>query len=117
MHGGFEMSIEGIECDIRRYLPLITGITLSGGDPVEQIDEALILTEHVQAMGLTVTLYTGYTFEELIRIVEPHKLIFNYIIDGRFIDTFKSRDKSFRGSENQRIWERVADTIYQPFND
>ena len=45
--------------------PLLDGITLTGGEPLLQIDAAKELARAAKSLGLSVWLYTGYIFEEL----------------------------------------------------
>ena len=106
LDGGIEMPFETLRAEIEKYLPLITGITLSGGDPVYQLDAALELARRAKSVGLTVTLYTGFTFEELESMSVPVEL-FDYIIDGRFVKEQASGNIPFRGSRNQRIWHQT----------
>lgn len=107
-NGGVEMSFETLRAEIEKYMPLITGITFSGGDPVYQPRAMRTLAEYARARDLTVTLYTGFTFEQLRRMSVPVEL-FDYIIDGRF-EIDKSRaDIPFRGSSNQNIRQRTPE--------
>ena len=43
------------------------GITLSGGDPLCQIDACLEIAKHTQNLGLNVWCYTGYKIEDLLK--------------------------------------------------
>ena len=80
-----------------------TGITLTGGEPLLQLDAANELAQAAKIFGLSVWLYTGYTFEELPP--EAATLLENVdvIIDGAFIESQRDLDLQFRGSRNQRI--------------
>lgn len=85
------------------------GITLSGGDPMCQIEACLEITKYCQGNGLNVWCYTGYKMEDLlIRAVKEKKLKelllnIDVLVDSPFILELKSYDVPFRGSKNQRL--------------
>lgn len=92
--------------------PYISGITLSGGDPMSRWNREGIL-ELVREFkekitGKTIWLYTGYTWEYLMSLSpeDPRRQILQYIdvlCDGPFIKDLKSPKKPWVGSENQRV--------------
>ena len=43
-----------------------TEVTLSGGEPLIQVDACLEIAKHCQSLGLNVWCYTGYKMEELL---------------------------------------------------
>ena len=47
--------------------PLTDGLTLSGGEPMEQAAACLRLAERAHGAGLNVWCYTGYTLEHLLQ--------------------------------------------------
>lgn len=83
---------------------LLTGITLSGGEPFLQPVGVKELSKKAHERGLTVWCYTGFTWEEL---VESHAYPFmqdiDVIVDGRFERDKRSLDLLFMGSLNQRL--------------
>lgn len=105
---GFLKDIDALKKEISA-LKIQDGITLSGGDPLCQIDAVLELSEYIKSLGLNIWCYTGYTFEVLLERSEKEenlrKLLNNIdvIIDGKFVLAKKSFDVVFRGSTNQRI--------------
>ena len=46
--------------------PLLSGITLSGGEPFAQCEPMAALARGAKEMGLHVMAYSGYTFEQLL---------------------------------------------------
>ncbi|MBR3660957.1 MAG: anaerobic ribonucleoside-triphosphate reductase activating protein [Bacilli bacterium] len=86
-----------------------TGLTISGGDPMYQVESCLEIAKYAKSLGLNIWVYTGFTFEELLKLskTEPIYLeflkIIDVLVDGRFI--LEERDLSilFRGSRNQRL--------------
>ena len=83
--------------------PLLDGITLTGGEPLLQIDSANEIARAVKSFGLSVWCYTGFTFEELPPDAAPLIENVDVLIDGAFIESLRDLDLQFRGSRNQRI--------------
>jgi len=88
--------------------PLLDGVTLSGGEPFMQAVELSVVAAAVKSGGLSVIVFSGYTYEELLSLSKERKgymsLLENtdILIDGRFESRNKSMDLRFRGSTNQR---------------
>lgn len=88
----------------------LTDITLSGGDPFLQARGMSQVALQLRQQGKHIWAYTGYTLEELAASGDRYKSeLLSYVdvlVDGRF--ELKQRDLTipFRGSRNQRIWER-----------
>ena len=86
--------------------PLLSGITLSGGEPFLQSLELVQLIEKIKNKNLNVITYTGYTYEELIQSKNKNVLDLlnktDILIDGKFVLELKDENLMFRGSSNQR---------------
>lgn len=89
--------------------PYIKGLTISGGDPMDQDDQTLIdLIQLCFEIGLEyptkdIWLYTGYYKEDL---KGEQLMLLNYIdvlVDGPFEIDKRDTTLPFRGSTNQRI--------------
>lgn len=82
----------------------VEGITVSGGEPLNQAEALLPLLEDVRRAGLGCILYTGYTLEEIPGIPFGEAVIHqvDVCIDGPYIPELDD-SKAFRGSSNQRI--------------
>lgn len=101
--GGYDIEIKKIISMMKENL-LLDGITLSGGEPMEQADTCAILAEEAKKMGLNVWVYTGYTWEELQKESQKKLLCFtDVLVDGAFIYELRSLELRFKGSANQRI--------------
>lgn len=112
--GGYEITVDEIMADIDAC-GLITGVTFSGGEPLEQLPEVLKLLALCKKRGLSTTLYTGYTalndvdrlcfrsLEDFRVITYPDTDMIDYIIDGKYDCSQRSYDTPFRGSRNQRL--------------
>ena len=105
---GFLVEVSEV-CDEIKKLEFQDGITLSGGDPMCQIDACLEIAKFCQSIGLNVWCYTGYKIEDLLkRSQKEHnlkELLLNIdvLVDSPFILELKSYDVPFRGSKNQRL--------------
>jgi anaerobic ribonucleoside-triphosphate reductase activating protein len=104
--GGRRVSVAEIIAAIRAN-PLLSGLTLSGGDPFTQADPCAALAEQVRGLGLSVMTYTGYLWEDLLAANNPawRRLIeaTGILVDGPFIRELKNIELRFRGSANQRL--------------
>ena len=107
----------------------ISGLTLSGGDPLYEnnLNEVLNLVNETRVLfpQKTIWLYTGYTWESVMNrtsvctddfdyieetyidcLYEQRKNIIkqcNVVVDGRYIDSQRDITLKWRGSSNQRV--------------
>lgn|GEM_PF-116242 len=86
------------------------GITILGGEPFLQPAGLLALMRTLKGRGQHLTIYTGYTLEELIarrdeRIIDVLALT-DILIDGPFVKELAENAGQWRGSTNQRIVHR-----------
>lgn len=104
--GGEEYSLDDIKSLIDKQR-LITGITLSGGDPFFQCRSALEVSRYAHSKGKNVWCYTGYTIEEIMNSGnDGYKELLrevDILVDGRFEEKNKTLTLAFRGSSNQRL--------------
>ena len=107
--GGKEMEEEEIIAAINKN-PLLSGLTLSGGEPMCQARALAHLVERVRKECpriKEVACYTGFTFEELAegKAEGANELLkqLDTLIDGRFVQALRSWEIRFAGSSNQRV--------------
>lgn len=106
--GGAEFFIEEILEEMNNLVGQ-DGITLSGGDPLFQIEAVTEIAKHAKKIGLNVWCYTGFTYEKILEMSKknPKYLEFlNYVdvlVDGKFENDLKDLTLLFRGSSNQRL--------------
>lgn len=106
--GGNDITVERLLEEIDKN-PLLQGVTLSGGEPFCQPEALSKLAEEVLKRGLDIISYSGWTFEELVKMSEERPAVMDLLekcsllIDGRFEIEKKSLSILFRGSTNQRI--------------
>lgn len=80
-------------------------VTFSGGDPMYHPEEVRQLAIKIHDLGHNIWLYTGFTWEELIKNADLAHVLpeIDVIVDGPFIEKYRDPDLLFRGSANQRI--------------
>lgn len=105
---GEKVKIEDIFLRIKNNMPLIKGVTFSGGEPFEQASILYELAQLVKEQGLNLWCYTGYTFEYILDNLNDKgwKELINSIdvlVDGRFEKDKVAKDLKYIGSNNQRI--------------
>lgn len=99
-----------------------TGLTISGGDPMEQSDSLLKLLGGVRDRFDDILVYTGFDLEEIkegkagdsgIRCLE----FIDVLIDGRYVRELNRTDCVLRGSSNQIVHFLSGDkkSIYEEY--
>lgn len=92
----------------------IDGVTFSGGEPFMQAAALAGLAEKIRSFGLNLVLYSGFTFEELLRRSSSHpdtrRLLRagTLLVDGPYIEAERDLSFPFRGSRNQRLIDLPA---------
>lgn len=104
---------DGIFADIEEIYehikenPLLQGVTFSGGEPFMQASVLYELGKKIKALGLDLTVYTGFVYEELLQKELPGTKellsITDVLIDGPYLEAERDLTLRFRGSKNQRI--------------
>ena len=89
----------------------ISGLTLSGGDPLDQSKVSLIelylLLKRIRKKfpNKNIWIYSGYTYEEILKD-KFKKLVLSQcdvLVDGPYRYALRDTSLDFRGSSNQRI--------------
>ena len=80
-------------------------ITISGGEPLFQLDALTELVKELKSKGFDIALYTGHVKEDV-----PREIINNirYLKTGSFVESLKTTIKPFVGSSNQ-VFEEVKE--------
>ena len=81
----------------------IEGITLLGGEPLQQAQQVEQLMMGCKKLGLTVFLYTGYEVHELDERMKRCVNLADIVVMGRFVQALRNTNLRWRGSENQRL--------------
>ena len=96
-----------------KAIPLLDGVTFSGGEPFCQAQALASLGCEIKKLGLDIVTYTGYDFEELYENRDKNGwgellAVTDFLIDGRFELAKKDWTSRFRGSSNQRYLDCQA---------
>ena len=104
--GGHISDVEQILESIRQN-PLLSGVTFSGGEPFCQAEALVPVAEAVKAMPKHLMIYTGYLYEQLLKMEVPgvQRLLklADVLVDGPFLMAERNLTLQYRGSENQRV--------------
>ena len=105
MYGGERADTDDIVKEMEKD-GLLTGITLTGGEPFLQPLAALELARAAHRIGKTVWCYTGYLFEEILGWEDARRDLLceiDVLVDGPFELSQRSLELDWRGSANQRV--------------
>lgn len=87
--------------------PNVSGLTLLGGEPFQNVDGLIGVCDAVRKAvpHKTIWAYSGYVWDDIISNPERKALLeqVDILVDGRFVDELKDPSLKFRGSSNQRI--------------
>ena len=104
MGGGALMSVAELWGEVRGN-PLTMGLTISGGEPFLQPRPLAALARLAKGAGLSVWVFTGFVFEQLLA-GEGNMALLRYadvLVDGPFVQELKTYSLPWRGSSNQRL--------------
>ena len=99
----------GYELEISKLISIISstneieGITILGGEPLEQPEATLNLIQSVKRIGLIVMLYTGYEEDEMTDLQLECVYASDIVIMGRYVASMRDTTLRWRGSSNQEI--------------
>lgn len=83
------------------------GVTILGGEPFDQPESVAELVSRLKRQGIPVTVYSGYTIEQLVRKRLPSidyiLTHLDLLIDGPFFGGMQDAAGEYRGSQNQRL--------------
>lgn len=86
--------------------PIVTGLTILGGEPLQQDEKLLQLVKRVKkTTQKSIWIYSGYTFEAIQSLPLAYDVMCScdILVDGPYIEELKDLTLAFRGSSNQRI--------------
>lgn len=87
--------------------PFISGLTLSGGDPMYSAEELIPFVQKLRSEvdGVTVWIYSGFLYEEIKQNEEMSELLkqCDVLVDGEFVLEQRDITLAYKGSQNQRI--------------
>ncbi|MFT3694352.1 MAG: 4Fe-4S single cluster domain-containing protein [Kofleriaceae bacterium] len=100
--GGREIAVEDLLAEMATAK--VEGLSLSGGEPMQQIDATVELLRGARALGLSTLAFSGYTIDEIRALPRGDEALalLDVLIDGRYVSTERLAS-GLRGSANQRI--------------
>jgi len=99
------MAVEAIVADIASFSGEIEGVTISGGEPLDQIDGLLELLRAIRRIGsLSVILFTGHRMEEVNTVPNAAELLrlVDILIAGPYDETLRTAH-GLIGSSNKTV--------------
>ena len=103
--GGEVASVHDIFERITALSDSIQGVTISGGEPLQQLRPVLRLLRRLRAeTPLSVLMFSGYRWDEIRRMPDANELLscLDVLIAGRYDDRLRVA-KSLRGSSNKTV--------------
>ena len=82
----------------------VEGITIHGGEPLDQPTDLLELVRKLKNCNYTIVLFTGYIKKELDNIKRKIWNMSDLVIAGRFDISKRNVNLQFRGSTNQKVY-------------
>ncbi|MCL2079203.1 MAG: radical SAM protein [Oscillospiraceae bacterium] len=105
-----EIAVEELVNAIKTSLDnqIIDGVTITGGDPLEQYEELSRLLPLLFEITDDILVFTGYTKKQAEAIMpsDTWEVIKKYtavLIDGKYIDELNDNKCPLRGSSNQQV--------------
>ncbi len=96
----------------------VEGITLHGGEPLDQSDGLLEIIKLFKANNKTVILFTGYKYNELSKKSQKESWrLSDLVVSGRYIEEKRNIYLQFRGSTNQRVYRHKGPYKKYVLND
>jgi anaerobic ribonucleoside-triphosphate reductase activating protein len=101
--GGTETPVDAIVARLRATSN-IEGLSLSGGEPLQQPDATVALLDAARALGLSTLAFSGYTIDEIRSQPRGPDVLarLDVLVDGRYV-AGERHATGLRGSANQRI--------------
>lgn len=99
------LGVEEVWSRIEGLAATLEGLTVSGGEPLEQLPAVRALLERVRsACRLSVILFTGWTFEQVCSLRQAPALLscVDLLVAGPY-DCSRRRPCGLRGSSNQTL--------------
>lgn len=101
--GGREITVTDLAAQLAEARD-IEGISLSGGEPLQQAEAAAALLDAARARGLSTLAFSGYTLDEIGALPHGRAVLdrLDVLIDGRYV-AGERLATGLRGSANQHI--------------
>lgn len=95
--------VDQLMIELSSYLPLVDGVTISGGEPFDQFEALLaIVVQLREKTKVDILVYTGYGIEDITDQLQQIKPYIDVLISDPF-QRQSSQTLRLRGSDNQRL--------------
>jgi anaerobic ribonucleoside-triphosphate reductase activating protein len=118
--GGEVMAVEQLLVEIGGASS-VEGVTVLGGEPLDQPEGLAALARGVRARGLSTVVFTGFTLLELRASTNPSVAdvlaSIDVLVDGRYDAATPETERLWVGSRNQRfhyLSDRYTEAIERP---
>ncbi len=104
--GGYWITVDQLFSQITTLQSQIQGVTISGGEPLQQMRPLFKLLQRLRSeTGLSTLLFTGYTWNEIERMPMGESLLnlLDVLIAGRYLQD-QPGSGGLLGSSNQQIY-------------
>jgi anaerobic ribonucleoside-triphosphate reductase activating protein len=122
--GGVVLDPAAILAEMAAVRGEIEGLTLLGGEPMDQAEALVPLLRGTCALGLSTLLFSGFTLAELRARTEPAVsevlTLVDVLVDGRYDASRPETVRRWAGSTNQRfhyLTDRYSPAIERPAGD
>jgi anaerobic ribonucleoside-triphosphate reductase activating protein len=107
--GGYTASVDALMSAVKAN-PLLSGVTLSGGEPFDQAAALLPFVSRLrfEQPDLNIWAFSGYCYEDLDNSLAgeaARDLLFmiDVLVDGPYVEALRTLELAWRGSTNQRL--------------
>lgn len=103
--GASRVTVESLASRLLQLGTSVEGLTLTGGEPLEQALAVKELLEELRAHSqLSVLIFSGYKIEEIRNLDHGPEILslIDVLVDGRYVES-QHLARGLRGSHNQRI--------------
>ena len=114
--GGELVSVEELNSRLND-IEGIEGITLLGGEPLQQASAVLELIKLQKENNRTVMMYSGYELDELDEIQKECVTLSDIVILGRYKQELRNTNLRWRGSENQVLFSPTGRYDVEQYED
>lgn len=119
---GVFYEVEDLVDLILTYKDKIEGITFLGGEPLDQIEAVTYIAKRMQEENLTVLVFTGYDYEDLLKRSDFCVLskYVDLLIDGRYDSSKRDFSRPWVGSSNQKyrfLSEKYDESILKKYKN
>jgi len=101
--GGQPSSVDSLLSQIEAVKDKIEGVSMLGGEPFEQDAALAQLAEKIQAMALTVMVYSGFTLKEIQDRESQLLRHVDLLVAGRYVKELRTTKRRWIGSKNQSL--------------